>query len=519
MATTARDKTTIVDRLIAAVGSAAIDSDAAELTFYGQDVFTRGPEPIAIFRPADIAMLARGVTAAAAERLTIVPRGGGMSYTSGYLPDAPGALLVDMSAMDRIVSIDKSDMTVTVEAGCNWDTLYGALHPRGLRVPSWGTLSGIKASIGGGMSQNGLFWGARNGSIAATALSFDIVLADGSVVRTGSDVLRPFGPDVTGLFAADCGAFGIKAHVTLPLVREAAAFAYGSFAFDAPGQFTAAMSEIARSGLASESFGFDPFLQAQRMKRDSLGADARALVDMMKAQGGFWKGLKEGAKVVAAGRSFLDDAAFSIHTIAEGRSQAAADADMAAIRVIALGAGGREVENTIPKILRANPFPPVNSMLGPNGERWVPVHGVVRHSQALATVAAIIALFEAHADAMERLGIGAGYMFLTVGTTGFLIEPVFYWPESHGEIHRRSIEPPHLARLNEFPDTPEARALVETLRAEIVAIFGRMDAIHFQIGRTYPVKALSDPGAWRIVQAVKAAVDPGGRMNPGVVGL
>ncbi len=519
MATIAKDKTTILDRLIAVVGSAAIDSDATELAFYGQDVFTRGPDPLAIFRPADIAMLARGMTAAAADGVAIVPRGGGMSYTSGYLPDAPGALLVDMSAMDHIIEIDETDMTVTVEAGCTWRMLYDALHSRGLRVPSWGTLSGIKASVGGGMSQNGLFWGARGGSIAASALSFDIVLADGSVVRTGSDVLRPFGPDITGLFAADCGAFGIKAHVTLPLMREAAAFAYGSFAFDTPGQFTTAMSEIARSGLASESFGFDPFLQSQRMKRDSLGTDAKALVGMMKAQGGFWKGLKEGAKVVAAGRSFLDDATFSIHTIAEGRSQAAADSDMAAIRAIAIGAGGREVENTIPKILRANPFPPVNSMLGPNGERWVPVHGIVRHSQALATVEAIIALFEAHAAAMERLGVGAGYMFLTVGTTGFLIEPVFYWPEPHAEIHRRSIEPSHLARLNEFPDMPDARALVETLRAEIVAIFGRMDAIHFQIGRTYPIAERSDPGAWRIVQAVKAAVDPDGRMNPGVLGL
>ncbi len=519
MATLADDRMTSVDRLIAAVGRAAIVTDAAELAFHGQDVFTRGPAPLAVFRPADIAMLARGIAAAAADGLVIVPRGGGMSYTSGYLPPAPGALLIDMAAMDCILDIDATDMTVTVEAGCSWAKLYDALHPLGLRTPLWGTLSGIKASIGGGMSQNGVFWGARNGSVAASALSFDVVLADGSVVRTGSEVLRPFGPDVTGLFAADCGAFGIKAHVTLPLVREAAALAYGSFAFDTPGQFTRAMSEVSRAGLASESFGFDPFLQAQRMKRDSLGADAKALVGMMKAQGGFWKGLKEGAKVVAAGRSFLDHATFSIHTIAEGRSQAAADADMAAICAIALASGGREVENTIPKVLRANPFPPVNSMLGPNGERWVPVHGIVRHSQALATIEAVIALYEAHAADMERLGIGAGYMFLPVATTGFLIEPVFYWPGAHADIHRRSIEPAHYAKLGEFPDNLAARALVDALRAEIVAIFGRMEAIHFQIGRTYPIAERSDPAAWRIVQAVKAAVDPDGRMNPGVLEL
>jgi FAD/FMN-containing dehydrogenase len=513
------ERPSALDALTRAVGAEALSTDPATLTLHGQDVFTRGPDPLAVFRPRDIAQLASGVRAAAEAGLTVVPRGGGMSYTSGYLPSTAGALLVDTGAMDRILAIDEVDMTVTVETGVTWAALYAALHPRGLRVPLWGTLSGCKATVGGGMSQNGLFWGAARGSIAPTALSFDVVLADGSVVRTGSAVLRPFGPDVTGLFAADCGAFGIKGHVTLPLIAEAGALAYGSFAFDAPTQFTAAMSAIARAGLASECFGFDPFLQAQRMKRDSLGADAKQLLGMMKAQGGFWKAVKEGARVVAAGRSFLDEASFSIHTIAEGRSQAAADADMAAIRALALDAGGREVENTIPKVLRANPFPPVNSMLGPSGERWAPVHGIVAHARAQATIEAVIALYEAHAGDMHRLGVGAGYMFLTVGTTGFLIEPVFYWPDAQDALHKASVEPAHLARLTDFPAAPEARALVERLRAEVVAIFGRMGAAHFQIGRTYPLRERCDPHAWAVLEAVKAAVDPDGRMNPGVLGL
>ena len=103
-------------------------------------------------------------------------------------------------------------MLVTVEAGCTWAQLYDVLRPMGLRTPLWGTLSGLKATIGGGMSQNGLFWGAAHGTIATSAIRFEVVLADGRVVRTGSDFLRPFGPDLTGLFAADSGAFGIKAH-------------------------------------------------------------------------------------------------------------------------------------------------------------------------------------------------------------------------------------------------------------------------------------------------------------------
>jgi FAD/FMN-containing dehydrogenase len=494
-------------------------TDAAECAFYAEDVFTAGPAPHAVFRPREIDELAAGLAHAAGEGLTIIPRGGGMSYTSGYVAPEAGALIVDTGRMNRILDIDETDMTVTVEAGCSWGALYDALHPRGLRTPLWGSLSGIRASVGGGMSQNGLFWGASRGTMAGSALSFEMVLADGSVVRTGNGFLRPYGPDLTGLFASDAGAFGVKAHITLPLIREAEAFAYGSFAFDAPPDYCAAMSEIARSGLATESFGFDPFLQAQRLKRDSLATDAKALVGMMRSQGGFWKGLKEGAKVVAAGRSFLDDAVFSVHLIAEGLTQGEADERMRRIGAIVAAQGGRAVENTIPKVLRANPFPPVNSMVGPDGERWVPVHGIVRHSQALGVIDAITALYTAHGDAMERLGIGAGYMFLTVATTGFLIEPVFYWPDAQGEIHRRSVEPAHWAKLTRFPANAEARALVEILRAEVIAIFGRAKGMHFQIGRTYPLKAGTDPRAWSVLEAVKAHLDPDGRMNPGALGL
>jgi FAD/FMN-containing dehydrogenase len=498
---------------------ASLITDPAECAFYAQDIFTNGPAPLAVFRPASKEELAQGVGQATAAGIAIIPRGGGMSYTSGYVAPKDGALIVDMGRMQRIVEINQTDMTVTVEAGCTWHALYEALHPMGLRTPLWGTLSGLYASVGGGMSQNGLFWGGRNGTIAPNIICAEVVLADGSIVKTGNDFLRPFGPDLTGLFGGDAGAFGVKATITLPLIHDGAAFAYGSFAFDEPADYCAAMSEIGRRGLASEAFGFDPFLQTQRMKRDSLTSDAKSLVNMVKSQGGFWKGLKEGAKVVAAGRSFLDDCKFSIHLICEGRSQAAVDADMAGVEAIVTTNKGRIVENTIPKILRANPFPPPNSMAGPEGERWAPVHGIVRHSKALATIDALSELFEANAAEMERLGVGAGYMFLTVGATGFLIEPCFYWPDEQWQIHEHFIEDAHFAKLPVHKRNDEARALVEKLRLGVIDIFGKMGGIHFQIGRTYPLKERSDPRGWKILEAVKAEVDPKGLMNPGALGL
>ena len=510
---------TLPEGLAGAVAPASLRSDPATLELYSHDVYSAGPPPRAVFRPTSVEELARGVAAATAERLAIVPRGGGMSYTGGYLSPTPDFILVDTAGLDRIIAIDEANMTATVEAGVTWDALRRALQPKGLRVRAWGTLSGINATVGGGMSQNGVFWGASGGTLADSALAFDVVLADGTVISTGSEFFRPYGPDLTGLFAADCGAFGVKARVTLRLVREGAGLAYGSFAFDTPAAIFGAISGIAREGLAAESFGFDPFLQAQRMKRESLTADAKSLVTMMRAQGSLLKGLREGAKVALAGRGFLDDVPFSLHCVAERRRESEAAADMAEIERIVGEAGGRAIENTIPKILRANPFPPVNSMVGPAGERWVPVHGFVRHSRLVETWAAIQALYADNAAEMAARGIEAGAMLAAVSPQACLIEPVFFWPDALNPLHRHAVEPGHLAKLKGFSANADNTALVHRLRAAIVAIFTKVEAIHLQIARTYPLKASHDPAAWGLLEALKQAVDPRGLMNPGSLGL
>lgn len=502
-----------------AVGAEALITDAAELRYFSQDVFSNGPIALAVFQPNDKEALARGIAAATAAGVAIVPRGGGMSYTSGYLASEAGALLIDTGAMNRVLEINEEDMTVTVEAGCTWDKLQRMLKPNGLRALAWGTLSGINATVGGGMSQNGVFWGALGGTVVDAAVSFEVVLADGSIMSTGSSFFRPFGPDITGLFAADCGALGVKATVTLKLVREGTAFSYGSFSFQDAPAFFAAMSAIAREGLASESFGFDPYLQSQRMKRDSLTKDAKSLVNMMKAQGSVFKAIKEGAKVVAAGRSFLDDVPFSLHLICEGRYQNAVDSDMKAIEAIAAQHSGKAIENTIPKIMRANPFPPVNSMVGPEGERWVPVHGFLPHSRLVEGWDRIQALFEENRAEMEANGVAAGAMLAAVNRSTCLIEPVFFWPDALEDIHCRSLEPDHLAKLKRFPANAASRAVVHRLRPAIVRIFRELDATHLQIARAYPLQEASDPRAWEILKAVKRTVDPKGLMNPGSLGL
>jgi glycolate oxidase len=472
-----------------AVSAAALLTDAASLALFSHDVLSQGNAPLAVFRPATIEELAAGIGAATRAGIAIVPRGGGMSYTGGYLYCEGPHILVDTGALTSIIEINESDLTALVEVGCTWDALNAALSAKGLRALAWGTLSGIRATVGGGMSQNGVFWGARGGTGVDGAISFDVVLADGRVVSTGSDFFRPYGPDLTGLFAADCGAFGVKARVRLKLVKQARAHAYGSFAFASHAGLLGAMSAIARAELASESFAFDPFLQSQRMKRDSLTSDARQLGNMIKAEaqaGGMLKALKGAAKVALAGRSFLKDVPFSLHCIADGRQQGGVDADMAEITEIVRKHGGEVVENSIPKILRANPFPAPNSMLGPGGERWVPVHGFLPHSRLIEAWEELQRLWSANAEEMARLKVETGALIAATGRSSCLIEPVFYWPGEQNPLHQHAIEPAHLARLPRLANDDAANALVERLRGEVIGVFQRLGAIHLQIARTYP---------------------------------
>ncbi len=505
--------------LIAESG-AEILTDDATLNFYAHDIYERGADLLAVVRPKNKEELAAAVAATTSQNIPVIPRGGGMSYTGGYTSNQPGAVLFDLAAMDRILDINETDMTVTVEAGCTWAQLYKALQPKGLRTPFWGTLSGLIANIGGGMSQNCLFWGSgRYGTAAQSCITMGVVLADGTILKTGSEFTRPYGPDLTGLFLADTGALGIKATITMRLIPEAEAHGYASFSFETQEETLTAAAEIERSGVATECFGFDPSLNAIRMKRDSLGSDAKALGNMMKKQGSVWGAIKEGAKVVTAGRNFMDEAKFSLHVLTEGRIQAAADDDLARARKMALANGATETENTIPKIIRANPFGPLNSMLGPEGQRWAPIHGLLPHSKAVACYTAIEALFEKHRAEMDALDIFTGTLVSAVSGSGMIIEPCLYWPDAANPLHEDTVENAHLAKLPKLAANPEAWAMTRKIKQALVDLFYEQGAVHFQIGRTYRYRDSLDPAADALLLDLKKSVDPRGLMNPGSLGL
>ena len=225
------------------------------------------------------------------------------------------------------------------------------------------------------------------------------------------------------------------------------------------------------------------------------------------------------AKVALGGRNFVPDDGWPLHLIAEGRSAAGVSHDIAEARAIAARFNGVEIENTIAKVIRAMPFPPLNSVVGPDGEGWVPVHGHVSLSNAAALVADIEALFASHRPQSQSLGIWTAFLFTTLSTNAITVEPVFYWPDGWRPVHEAAAEASHLANLVKPGDNPPARALVEQMRREVTAIFERYGCAHFQIGRMYPYRASRDAASCDLLDAIKAVVDPDRLINPGALGF
>jgi FAD/FMN-containing dehydrogenase len=522
------DVETLAAQLTQRLGGEHVVRDAHERALFGMDVYEAAKvPPVLVVRPGTTAELSDTVRTATQAGFVVVPRGAGMSYTGGYLPVSERSVTIDMSRMNRVLEINVDDMYVRVEAGVSWAQLHDALSASAMRTPMWGTLSGLRATVGGGLSQNSIFFGSGlYGSTADSVLGLEVVLADGTVLPTGSAAVagaapffRWYGPDLTGLFLGDTGAFGVKATATLKLIPAATETRFVSAAFDESTPLYAAMAELAREQLVSESFAFDPGLQRQRLKRAGLGSDLKALKGVMTGERNLLKGVIEGAKVAVAGRRFMDDVKWSLHATVEGRDADYVKRCADRARDICARHGGREIENTIPKVMRGTPFGPLISMLGPLGERWIPVHGLMPLSHGPLLQAALDALWAKHADTIERHKIAVGQLAVTVATNAMLLEPIFWWESERLALHDHALGAEYVAKLTDFPADPDADAFVRQLRGEVAQLFLAHGCTHFQIGKSYPYRQGLRPEAWRVVEGVKSLLDPDGAVNPGSLGL
>ena len=512
----------ILPSLTQILGAENVITDVTERAFYAHDVFRAGELPAAIVRPGTVEDLQKIVRQAHATGTPLITRGGGASYTDAYRHDSANGITIDTSRLSKI-EINEARATVTVEPGVTWAALREALAAKGFKTKFWGSYSGLYATVGGGMSMNAISHG--QGCAADAALSFDIITGTGEMLRTGSAVngkgvpfFRHYGPDLTGLFTGDCGALGVKARITLALETMPPAFAAASFSFDTFEAMHAAIRATALSGVVEENFGLSETLQKGQLGKADTSAKIEMAGAVMKNAGSFTEGLGKLAKMAVSGERALAAATYAGHFIVEGVDSADAKSKIALVKKLC-GEHGKESPNSVPEVVRAMPFAPFHNVLGPKGERWVPVHTQLPHDRVVAFHTALMDLWGRERASLDAHGIITGGMFMAVGSTAFVYEPAFYWPDAQTVYHKRMVDPDYRAGLPTYPRSEAAEAEVVRIKALVVDLMHDHGGTHFQIGRTYPYARDHDPLHWALLKTLKTQLDPKGILNPGVLGL
>ena len=166
------------------------------------------PTTANVLTTPDAEVIARAV-AQAGER-GVIARGLGRSY--GDPAQNAGGLVVDMTALNRIHSIEPDTAVVDVDAGVSLDALMKAALPYGLWVP---VLPGTRQVTIGGAIANDIHGKNHHsaGSFGNHVLSMDLVTADGRV-RT----LTPDGPE-SDLFWATVAGIGLTGIIVRARIR------------------------------------------------------------------------------------------------------------------------------------------------------------------------------------------------------------------------------------------------------------------------------------------------------------
>jgi glycolate oxidase len=238
------------ERLKEIVGSENVITDNIELICYSRDMSVHeGVAEVLVF-PQNTAQISLILKMANENKIPVTPRGAGTSVTGAILP-TKGGILLDMCNMDQIKEVKIEDNYVVVEPGVICGNLNKLLDPSNYFFPPDPGSSAI-CTLAGMVSTNASGLRAvKYGTTKDYVLGLEVVLADGTIVRTGTKAPKTSsGYDLTRLFVNSEGTLGIITEITLKVIPKPQYVAIATASFENLNDAGGAISKILASGIS-----------------------------------------------------------------------------------------------------------------------------------------------------------------------------------------------------------------------------------------------------------------------------
>jgi glycolate oxidase len=242
----------LIDSLRSALGDDSIVTKPEDLLVYECDAYTLEKNlPNAVVLPRTTEEVAAAVKLCAAHKIPVIPRGAGTSLSGGVLA-VTGGVMIAVTRMNRVLSVDYRNRRALVEAGCVNAWITNAVKAKGLLYapdPS----SQPACTIGGNVATNsGGPHTLKYGVTTNHVLGFEMVLPDGEVVWLGA---QPDGGedadacDLRGAVIGCEGMFGVVTRVLVKLIRAPQAYKTLLGIFESVDAASQTVSDLIASGI------------------------------------------------------------------------------------------------------------------------------------------------------------------------------------------------------------------------------------------------------------------------------
>ncbi|MBW1988115.1 MAG: FAD-binding protein [Deltaproteobacteria bacterium] len=265
------------------LGAENVAADPCRARVYGYDASVSGYPPEAVVFPVTTEQAA-GVVRLANERgFFVIPRGAGTGMTGGSVP-VQGGVVLCLSRMDNILSIDAANLTADVEPGVVTGRLHREVEKLGLFYPpdpsssDYCTIGGNVAECAGGPRA------VKYGVTRDYVLTMEAVTGAGEVLETGARTFKGVvGFDLTRLIVGSEGTLAVATRVTLRLLPLPRAVRTVAAVFDTMKAAGRAVADIFAAGEVPRAIEFldSGSLQcAEKAMNAGLPTDAGAVLLM-----------------------------------------------------------------------------------------------------------------------------------------------------------------------------------------------------------------------------------------------